>query len=191
MRWVIRGLIGLLLIGAAWFSWQAYHVYQAVDSMTGQTAPRYKAEPTVVVPPLNGGKRVNFLVLGSDNDKKKEEARPLTQSMIIVTLDPLNYKVSMLSIPRDFWVKIPGHGMGKIDLAHKYGGVPLARFTVEKLLGIPIHHYAWVGLNGFIKVIDTFGGVTLNASYPILDDSYPNDLNSADPYGYKRVFIPP
>src|SRR5579859_7886848 len=103
MRWVIRGLIGLLLIGAAWFSWQAYHVYQAVDSMTGLTVPRYTAEPTIVVPPLNGGKRVNFLVLGSDNDKKKEEARPLTQSMIIVSLDPLNYKVSLLSIPRDFW----------------------------------------------------------------------------------------
>ena len=190
MRHVFRGVAALFLAGAGWFGWQGYHVYRAVVDTTGKVVPRVTGEPAVTIPPLNGNQRINFLILGSDNDRKKEEARPLTQSMIVVTVDPLHDKVAMLSIPRDFWVPIPGHGMGKIDLAHKYGGVALARETVERLFHIPIDYYAWVGLGGFIKVIDTFNGVTLDVLHPILDDTYPDDLNSANPYAFKRVFVP-
>lgn len=190
MRRFRLGVLAILLALVAWFGFQAYHIFYAVRVTTGVQVPRPTNEPTVAIPPLDGNKRLNFLVLGSDNDKKKEEARPLSQSMIIVTVDPRNAQVGILSIPRDFWVPIPRHGYGKIDLAYKYGGVSLARETVERLFHIPIHYYAWVGLNGFIKAIDTFGGLTLDVSHPILDDTYPDDLNTANPYAYKRIFIP-
>lgn len=191
IRLILLAILSILLAVAGWFSLQAYHVYVAIRKTTNVQVPRTKQEPKVTIPPLDSNQRINFLILGSDNDLKKEEARPLTQSMIVVTVDPKHDKVSMLSIPRDFWVPIRGHGMAKIDLANKYGGIALARETVENLFHIPIDYYAWVGLNGFIRVADTFGGVTLDVTHPILDDTYPNDLSGHDPYAYRRIFIPP
>ncbi|HEX6506481.1 MAG TPA: LCP family protein, partial [Chloroflexota bacterium] len=185
----VYGALLCLLLIAAWFGSKAWTVYNGVTQITGKTIVRSTFEPTLTIPPLDSNQRINFLILGSDNDKKKEEVSPLTQSMIVVTVDPRDHKVGMLSIPRDFYVPIRGHGMQKIDLAHKYGGVQLARETVEKLFGVPIDYYAWVGLSGFQSVIDTLGGVTLDVTHPILDDYYPDDLNSANPYAYKRVFL--
>lgn len=203
MRFTLRRILLLvlaLILGVAlWVGWQAYGVYEGLHAITGKVAPRATGEPTVVIPPLNGDKRFNILVLGSDTDRKVEEAHPLSQSMIVVTVDPVHDKVTLLSIPRDYWVPITGHGYAKIDLAFKYGGqktgldggVTLARLTVEKLFHIPIHYYAWVGLSGFKKVVDTFGGVDLNITHPILDDFYPDDLRPGDPYAFTRIFIPP
>lgn len=190
-RWALYGALAVVLLAAGWSGYRAYRVYSDLHTMIGVKKPRLATEPTVVIPPLNGNQRINFLVLGSDNDKKKEEARPNTQSMILVTVNPRARTVGMLSIPRDFWVRIGRRGMAKIDMAYRFGDVQLARATVERLFGVPIDYYAWVGLDGFIKVIDTFNGVTLNVSHPILDDYYPDDLNSTNPYGYTRVFIPP
>lgn len=190
MHRVILSIVAVLFAAATWVGYQAWHVYRAIHETTGVVVPRPTTEPTVTIPPLDSNRRINVLVLGSDNDRKREEASPLTQSIIVVTIDPLNRKVGMLSVPRDFYVPIRGHGMAKIDLAHKYGGVQLIRETVEKLFHIPIHYYAWVGLNGFIRVIDTFNGITLDAVHPVLDDFYPNDVHGRYAYGYKRVFIP-
>lgn len=189
-RRLILGALIVLLAGTLWFGWQAYSVYRGLSNVTGKAQPRLVGEPTVTIPPINGNQRFNILVLGSDNDRKVEERRPLTQSMIVVTVDPIHYQVSMLSIPRDFWVPIKGHGYDKIDTASKYGGISLARQTVEHLFGIPIQFYAWVGLNGLTRVVNTFNGVTIDVSHPILDDFYPADTRPGDPYAFQRVFIP-
>ncbi len=141
-------------------------------------------------PALTRQSRFNVLLLGSDTDTKFDNGTFLTQSMIVVTVDPPSQTVGMLSIPRDFWVRIPGHGFGKIDTAYELGGVDLARRTVEQDFGIPIHYYAWVGLDGFIKVIDELGGVTIDVLHPIVDDQYPDDVSGADKYAYMRLYIP-
>jgi len=189
-----RALLGvfIVLLGAGlWAGYQVYSVYNDVNAAY-HAEPRISPEPKATpVTDFFGNHRINFLVLGSDNDLKAEEKHPLTQSMIVVSVDPVHDKVNMVSIPRDFWVPIPGHGMGKIDLAAKYGWVPLARATVEKLFHINIDYYAWVGLNGFSSVVNDFNGITINVTHPILDDFYPNDQIPGDPYAYTRVFIPP
>src|SRR6266487_4197840 len=105
--------------------------------------------------------------------------------MIVVHIDTLHNTVTMLSIPRDSWVYVPEvGGMHKIDQAFLLGaaqnksfdgGVRLARLTVEQDYGIPIDRYAWVGLDGFIKMIDTLGGVDVDVKHPIVDDTYPDD----------------
>ncbi|MGH2442572.1 MAG: LCP family protein, partial [Chloroflexota bacterium] len=159
------------------------------------SVPRSTVEPRINIPPLNGNKRYNILILGSDNDRKSQESHPLTQSMIVVTIDPVHDQVGLISIPRDFYVKIRGHGMDKIDVAAKYGanlkqGIQLARETVETQFHIPIDFYAWVGLNGFRNVIDTFHGVNVDVAHPVLDDFYPDDQRPGDPYAFTRVFIP-
>ena len=149
-----------------------------------------------------GSQRVNILLLGSDNDEKF--FAPLAQTDIVVTIDPATNYVGMLSIPRDLWLNVPGQGQHKLDEAFAYGwqyvhqgptpfsnAVGLSIATIQQDFGIPITHYAWVGLNGFIKVIDTAGGVDIDAIHPMTDDIYPNDINTTDPYGYKRLYIAP
>jgi len=112
------------------------------------------ATPAATPPPLDSKQRVNILLLGSDNDQKFAPDAVLSQTMIVVSIDPLRRQVTLLSLPRDLWVQIPGHASAKIDLAYAEGGAPLARATVEKAFKIPIHYYAWIGLNGLVKVVD-------------------------------------
>jgi LCP family protein required for cell wall assembly len=94
--------------------------------------------------------------------------------------------------------------MHKIDQAFLLGvtqnnsfddGVRAARLTVEQDYGITIDRYAWVGLSGFAKVINTLGGVDIDVTHPVVDDAYPNDTGSGadpnDPYAYKRLYIIP
>ena len=146
--------------------------------------------------------RTNFLILGSDNDQKfASYQHPLTQVVIVASLDNTSHKITLLSISRDLWVRIPGYkyntapdgsgsvGWAKIDVASK-NGFDSSACTVENDFGIPIDHWIWVGLNGFKTVIDDLHGTTLDVTHPVVDDTYPDDL-SGNPYAYRRVYIPP
>ena len=146
------------------------------------------ATPAATPPPLDSKQRVNILLLGSDNDQKFAQDAVLSQTMIVVSIDPAHRQVTLLSLPRDLWVPIPGHASAKIDLAYKEGGAPLARATVEKAFRIPIHYYAWIGLNGLVKVVDRIGGVDVDVLHPVLDDNYPNDFADSG-YGTERVYL--
>jgi LCP family protein required for cell wall assembly len=146
------------------------------------------ATPAATPPPLDSKQRVNILLLGSDNDQKFAQDAVLSQTMIVVSIDPAKRQVTLLSLPRDLWVPIPGHANAKIDLAYKEGGASLARATVEKAFRIPIHYYAWIGLNGLVKVVDRLGGVDVDVLHPVLDDNYPNDFSDSG-YGTERVYL--
>src|SRR5690242_4902739 len=152
---------------------------------------------------------MNILLLASDTYQKFTNAdgshNYLAQSDIVVTIDPATKSVGMLSIPRDFYIRIPGGGLRKLDEAYSIGGtaigtgayspggVALSRLTIFQDFGIPINYYAWVGLDGFVKVINTVGGVDVDVLHPITDDNYPDDVgnNTSDLYAYKRLYIAP
>jgi LCP family protein required for cell wall assembly len=70
-------------------------------------------------------------------------------------------RVTVVSIPRDSWVNIPGHGMSKINAAYGYGGARLMVQTVEQATGLTINDYVEVDFLGFVKVIDALGGVNI------------------------------
>jgi polyisoprenyl-teichoic acid--peptidoglycan teichoic acid transferase len=188
------GLLALLALtvgGAVGYLTYVQPVAAVVQESTGQVVARPPAPLASVAPtpePASSG-RTNILLLGSDTDAKFGTVYD-TQIMIVVSIDQQRKQVSMLSIPRDLWVAIPGWGMGKIGTAYHDGGLALARQTVEQNLRIPIDYYAWVGLEGFVQVIDTLGGVDLDVAHPVVDDRYPDDLNSSDPYAYRRLYIP-
>ncbi len=148
------------------------------------------------------GRPWNILLLGSDNDNKYNFPALLTQVMMVVHVDPDNNSVYMVSIPRDSWVYVSlNGGMHKIDQAFLFGashgkfddGVRAARQTIEQDYGITIDRYAWVGLSGFASVIDTLGGVDIDVTHPIVDDSYPDDTraNPNDPFAVKRLYLAP
>ena len=148
------------------------------------------------------GRPWNILLLGSDNDNKYNFPALLTQVMMVVHVDPDNNSVYMISIPRDSWVYMSlDGGMHKIDQAFLFGashgrfddGVRAARQTIEQDYGITIDRYAWVGLSGFASVIDTLGGVDIDVTHPIVDDTYPDDTraNPNDPFAVKRLYLVP
>jgi LCP family protein required for cell wall assembly len=131
------------------------------------------------------------LLLGSDDDAKFAADRFNTQSMILLRVDPGTNRATMLSIPRDLWVPIPGHGSGKISTAFQMGGSDLAIKTVETNFRLHIDDYVWIGLKGLVDLIDRLGGVDVIVTNPVMDDFYPADIDSSDPYAYYRVAVLP
>ena len=202
-RVVVALLAIFIVLGGAGFYYYEANFAAPVNNIVGQTAPLLKGENNPNVAHGNNsdilsGGRINILLLGSDTDQKFQKSY-LAQTDIVVTIDPATKSVGMLSIPRDLFVNVPGYGMMKLDEAFYYGdtyhhhdGVGLSRLTISQDFGIPINYYAWVGLTGFIKVVDTAGGVDIDVAHPITDDIYPDDTaNSKDVYAYKRLYLAP
>lgn len=196
-RIVLSIVLLLLVVAGSLVGYYLYFLATPISHIVNQQVTRLKGDEN---PNLNrngvdilSGPRINILLLGSDTDEKFSSGSYLAQSDIVVTIDPASRKVGMLSIPRDFWIDLPGSGMHKLDEAFGLGGVALSRLTIYQDFGIPINYYAWVGLDGFIKVIDTVGGVDVDVLHPIPDDNYPDDVgaNAHNPYAYKRLYIPP
>lgn len=134
-------------------------------------------EPTLT--PWDGVGRVTILVLGLDfRDWESGSAYSRSDTMILLTLDPLTKTAGMLSIPRDLWVSIPGFKHGKINTAYYLGdayklpggGPGLAVKTVEQFLGVPINYYAQIDFGAFVKFIDEIGGVKVDVPEKIMVD---------------------
>jgi len=99
------------------------------------------------------------LVLGSDSRGANSTAR--ADSIVLMRTDPGKHLISMLSIPRDLYVNIPGHGRTKINAAYAYGGAPLLIRTINSLTGLQVNHIVLVNFAGFKELIDSLGGVTV------------------------------
>ncbi len=131
-------------------------------------SPSQAAAPTPTLIPWDGKERVTVLVMGLDyRDWVAGSGRSRSDTMMLLSLDPVTKTAGMLSIPRDLWVNIPGYGHGKINTAHAIGGPGLAVKTVELVIGIPIHYYAVIDFQAFIRFIDELGGVKLDIPYEI------------------------
>ena len=131
-----------------------------------------------------------LLLLGSDSDSKFKGAF-LTQSMILTRVDPATKHVTMLSIPRDLWVRLCTGSNGKIDQAFLHGGAQCAIQTVERDLRVHVDYYAWIGLQVLVSVINELGGVNVVANNPVMDDYYPADLSGGNPFDYQRILVLP
>ncbi len=111
--------------------------------------------------------------------------------MILTRVDPKTKHVTMLSIPRDLWVRLCTGRNGKIDQAFLHGGAQCAIQTVEKDLKVHIDYYAWIGLQGLVSVLNNLGGVNVIANNPVMDDYYPADLSGGNPFDYQRILVLP
>ena len=115
---------------------------------------------------------VNILVLGTDSrtsasdPSQWKEGAQRTDAIMIVQVSGDRKTVSVMSIPRDSWVEIPGHGQGKINAAYSYGGPSLTIHAVENLTGIHIDHFAVANFESFVALTDEIGGVRVNLKTP-------------------------
>ena len=114
----------------------------------------------------------NILVLGTDSRTSASdpsqwaEGAQRTDAIMILQISGDRKTVSVMSIPRDSWVDIPGHGQGKINAAYSYGGPSLTIHTVENLTGIHIDHFAVANFESFVALTDEIGGVRINLKTP-------------------------
>ncbi len=147
---------------------------------TGTTQPAVS-----LLPRWSGKNRVNILVLGTDQ-RPGEQFAPRTDSIIVVSVDPVTKTAGMLSLPRDLWIPIPGAGENRINVAYTIGGAALARHTVAQFLGVPIHYHVVIGLAGFREIVDLIGGIVIDVERPLKDDHFPDNH-----YGVQRIFLHP
>ncbi len=141
---------------------------------------------------VTGHGRVNIVLLGLDQRPNDNEGTR-SDTMLIVSVDQDSGTANILSIPRDLWVKIPGHGNNRVNAAYFWGdidrpgkgGPPLVKETIQQNFGIKVDYFAEVNFDGFRSIIDSIGGITLDVKKPLLDSEYPTE-----DYGIKRIFIP-
>jgi len=106
--------------------------------------------------------RVNILVVGYSIDDPGHPAAALTDSIMLLSMDPSTKSGYMLSIPRDLYLKIPGYGYGKINEAYKDGGMDLLEQIVSGNFQIPINYYALVNYASVRDTVNALGGITVN-----------------------------
>lgn len=121
--------------------------------------------------PNEGGAR-NILLMGSDARGAAAEVGSVdvdnqrSDVLMVVHIDADRKNVHVMSILRDSWVDIPGHGFAKVNAAYAWGGTPLTVATVESLLGVRIDHVAVIGFAGFEGMTDALGGIDVNVTVP-------------------------
>jgi LCP family protein required for cell wall assembly len=108
--------------------------------------------------------KMNVLLLGVDSRREK---RARADSIMIAHYDEVTHEAKLVSIMRDTYVKIPGHGKQKINAAYAYGGTELLRKTIKDNFDIDINYYAIVDFDGFSKVVDIIApdGIKVDVPY--------------------------
>lgn len=172
----------LAVVGVGVWGERALHRIPALTDYAGRPA---------------AGSGTNWLLVGSDSREGLTEDQQAdlatggdlgsgrTDTILLVHIPALGSDTSatMVSIPRDSYVAIPGYGSDKINAAFAEGGAVLLAQTVEQATGLRVDHYAEIGFGGFAGVVDALGGVTMCPAEPVTDPLAGIDL----PAGCQRL----
>ena len=147
-----------------------------VSVFIGGLAQRYDAGRTVLEDPFPTGGRPtptdgaeDVLLIGSDSRERHDPdgdraGGGRSDTLMLAHVPADRSGVYLMSVLRDSWVDVPGHGRAKINAAYSWGGVPLTVQTVEQLLDVRIDHVAEIDFAGFVGMTDALGGVTVDSS---------------------------
>ncbi|WP_181431210.1 LCP family protein [Curtobacterium sp. MCBD17_021] len=174
-----------------------------VSTFIGGLAQRYDAGRTVLDDTFPTGDRptdaddaVDVLLIGSDSRAHLDPEHDGTiggrsDTLMLAHIAGDRRHVSLMSILRDSWVDVPGHGRAKINAAYAWGGVPLTVQTVEQLLDVRIDHVAEIDFAGFAGMTDALGGVTVRSPEAFDARGHhfaagPNELDGAEALTFVR-----
>lgn len=142
---------------------EAVNIYQALGKLEKAPEESRFAEvedkETKEPPKWTGKERVNILFLGGDARGLEENQIARSDSMLVASIDPVTKKAHLISLLRDTYVPIPGHGKGRINTAITLGGAKLAMQTAGDLLGLDIQYYVYAEFEGFKALVDAMGGI--------------------------------
>ncbi|QJD86251.1 LCP family protein [Cohnella herbarum] len=170
-RMILYSALGVVLILASIAAYYIYSLYSFADKIYVKPED---SQPTAVIPtdgssPLPvavieppewvGDERINILLLGGDSRGVKATSKPRSDTMMVVSIDPVDKSSHMFSLLRDTYLEIPQRGSNRLNAAITMGGPLLAMETVNTLLDLPIHYYVYTDFEGFISLIDELGGI--------------------------------
>ncbi|MBD2865403.1 LCP family protein [Paenibacillus oceani] len=163
--WIYASIsIGVLLLGI--FSLFSYQAIGAINTLNILDKPKdtipigqYKEDESMKPVKWEGTERVNILLMGGDNRGLKENDKARSDSILLATFDPVTKKAHLLSILRDTYVRIEGHGEERVNTALALGGPNLAMKTIGDLLGLDIQYYVYTDFEGFKSLIDALDGI--------------------------------
>ncbi|WML41359.1 LytR family transcriptional regulator [Neobacillus sp. OS1-2] len=191
-KWLrVTGIILLvLLVAGGAYAFTVYKSFKnAVDTMH-QPIDRKQSEKRQEPVKFKEKDPFSVLMLGVD-ERKGDKGR--SDTMIVLTVNPNNNSVKMLSIPRDTRTEIVGKGKeDKINHAYAFGGIPMSMDTVENFLDIPIDYYMQVNMEGFKDIVNAVGGITVQNDLDFTQDGFhftkgPLTLNGDKALSYTRM----
>lgn len=175
--YTLWGILGVVLAIGWGVDRAAQHL---IDQISPNTASVAGARQVLAA---TTGPDTTFVILGSDHRSWLPGAGGLSDSIVLVHLDPPKNLISIMSVPRDLAVTLPGYAVPqKINAAYSYGGPKLSIQTLQNTLGIKINHYAVVSFAGFFKIVQHLGGL-----YTQVDRQYYNPLGTS----YSPINIQP
>lgn len=180
--WTGGSFVALVLVVAAVVGWWAHNLVNDISNITpGVNAAKGSLDPQL---PISNAPAI-ALVIGSDLRAGDVAGGSRSDTLMLVRIDPRTKYISLLSLPRDLYVTIPGYGVDKINAAYSDGGYKLALKTVEDATGIKPNYLVTVDFKGFRDLVDKFHGV-----YVPVDQRYYH-VNVAGQDQYSQVDIPP
>jgi LCP family protein required for cell wall assembly len=186
-RKVILSLLGLVLIVGGYIGFKALAATHNIISKSHGSAPGLSDNITLTQLKGEGAGRVNILLLGIGG--AGHDGPNLSDTIIVMSIDPKTKDVAMLSIPRDLYVKIPGYGTGKINGANSDGGPLLAEKVISNIIGVPIHYYLQIDFSGFKQAVDAVGGVDVTVQKTLSDYLYPCDDTGPNKFKYCPIYF--
>lgn len=166
-------LYGLLLaccvVIFSWTGYAASYLYPLLfNSLGGEEEMKSNEKSNL----LDG--KLTVALLGTD--MRKDETAGRSDTLMVAFIDLDNKLVRLLSIPRDTYVYVPGHGNTKINHAFAYDGIELTNKTLAQNFNIDVEHYGIINFQGFIDVIDAVGGVTIDVPQRMINKDEGIDL---------------
>lgn len=156
----------LVLGGVGLYAWNLWSNLSGIDRLDDALAGDYEGRPDAATPDNDGRVPLNVLLLGSDTRDSGgdllTELGNRTDAIMVAHIPADRSSVQLMSIMRDSWVPIDGHGEAKINAAYSYGSMPLMSQTVEQLIGQRIDHVAVIDFESFKGLTDALGGVTVD-----------------------------
>ncbi|MBX4188701.1 LCP family protein [Candidatus Saccharibacteria bacterium] len=173
----------LILAGGAYFGYKLYHTQKKVLAGGGKAVTVCSDNVDTSELSNEGDSRINILLLGIGGPG--HDGANLTDTILLASIDPINDKAVLLSIPRDLWVHIPNNGTQKINAAYadavdqsksktKAGqeedGIAALDKTLQPVLdGVKIHYHVLLDFSAFKQMVDALGGVTVNVPETLYD----------------------
>lgn len=163
-------LIAMVLVTGLWLGWG---LYRDAAQLTGNNNPMQVATMFLPANLENTNGRTNILVAGFSADDPGHGGAQLTDSIMILSIDPAKHDAAIISVPRDLYVNVPDLGYSKINAAYQSGedfnqdgyapgGMGLLAKTLKQTLGVDIHYYGLVNYQALKSAVDTVGGVQIN-----------------------------
>jgi LCP family protein required for cell wall assembly len=186
-RLLLGGLLVIFASAAATAVAAFHEVDKVVDAL--KLGPELRLRKGALAE-TDAGKPQTLLILGSDkrpkNNLEGAAGKGLSDTIMLVRLNPDKEATAIMSLPRDLKVEIPGHGVDKINAAYSLGGPQLTLETVKQLTGLPINHMVNVSFKGFWRAVKAIGCVYTDVDHDYYNDSAEYRAIDIDP-GYQRL----